>query len=230
MKSRKRSWTREEVILAMDLYLDKGMAQQEDWDELSAYLRGLPVEQDLAADPTFRNAQGVRNKLYNIQWLDTDGQQGREKGGEATRAAWEEFKEKQGEVPAEAAAVRRAYADLEHRGQNEPEPDEYEAEEGAVVMRVHRHRERDGQITRRKRDKVLDETGTLACEACGFDSQAAYGIPGIAECHHLKAVSALGPGERTRLSDLRIVCPTCHRIIHSKRPWLTWDELVALVG
>ena len=36
-------------------------------------------------------------------------------------------------------------------------------------------------------------------------------------------------GERTRVRDLRLVCPNCHRLVHSKRPWLTWSELLARV-
>ncbi|WP_368660950.1 hypothetical protein [Paracoccus sp. (in: a-proteobacteria)] len=27
------------------------------------------------------------------------------------------------------------------------------------------------------------------------------------------------------MSDLRMLCPTCHRAIHAIRPWLTVEEL-----
>ena len=230
MKSRKLSWTREEVILALDLYLAKGMATREDWEELSAFLRSLPLERHLAADPRFRNWQGVRNKLYNLQWLHTDGQQGRENAGEMTRSVWEDFGTDQPRVVAEAEAIRNARADLQQRGQEEPESDEYEADESGVVLRTHRQRERDPRLVKKKREKVLADTGALACEACGFDSEAKYGISGIIECHHLRAVSELVPGQKTSLSDLRLLCPICHRIIHAQTPWLRWEELVALVA
>jgi hypothetical protein len=37
------------------------------------------------------------------------------------------------------------------------------------------------------------------------------------------------PGTKTKLSDTRLLCPNCHRLVHSKRPWLSWQELLDLV-
>jgi 5-methylcytosine-specific restriction protein A len=34
------------------------------------------------------------------------------------------------------------------------------------------------------------------------------------ECHHRKPLASLRPGQRTRLSDLALVCPNCHRMLH----------------
>ena len=65
VKSRKQSWTREEVVLALDLFVEQGMATRADRDALSVILRALPIEPDLANEPSFRNWQAVRNKLYN---------------------------------------------------------------------------------------------------------------------------------------------------------------------
>lgn len=228
MKSRKVSWMREEVILALELYLERNMATRADWGALSDFLRRLPVEQHLAEDPKFRNWQGVRNKLYNLQSLDTGGHRGRPNAGAATVSTWAEFERDLGRVRAAAAEVRTGFADLV--AQNGPEMQtvefEYEADESGVVMRTHRSRERDQRLVKRKREAAA----TLACEACGFDSEASYGISGIIECHHLKPVSDLVPGETTRLADLRLVCPNCHRLIHRTRPWLEWDQLLALVS
>jgi 5-methylcytosine-specific restriction protein A len=67
-------------------------------------------------------------------------------------------------------------------------------------------------------------------EACTFDSEEAWGVEGIVDCHHLKAVSDLAPGETTKLADVRLLCPNCHRLVHHRRPWLTWDELIELVA
>jgi len=232
MKSRARSWMREEVILAMDFYLTADdFPNMAACVPLSEYLRALPIERHLAVEGHFRNPQAVRNKFYNLQWLETDGAKGREKGGETTEKTWEEFGGDAPSVAAAAAEVRNAFADVyavELRDGHEI-PDDYEAVEGGLVLKSHYARERDRGLARRKRHQRFTATGTLACEACGFESTARYGIAGVIECHHLKPVSAMEPGETTRLSNVRLLCPNCHRIVHSRRPWLTWSELLASI-
>ena len=73
-----------------------------------------------------------------------------------------------------------------------------EAEEGAVLTRLHRFRERDRGIVDRRKSRALKEHGTLACEECGFDFRKTYGLrgDGYIECHHAQRVSALKPAEK----------------------------------
>ena len=40
----------------------------------------------------------------------------------------------------------------------------------------------------------------------------------------------LKPGEKTKLTDLRIVCANYHRMIRRLRPWKTVAEIKALVS
>lgn len=224
---------REEVVLALDLYWKYGgIAPRSECRTMSALLRALPVDAELARnDPSFRGPRSVENKLYNLQYLATAGERGRANGGQVDRDVWAEFGEEREAVAAAANEVRAALADLTLLPDSDPSPsDDYEANEGSVVIKTHRTRERDRKIGQKKRDAVLAATGTLACEACAFDSAARYGVPGIVECHHLKAVSALKPGEKTKPSDLRLLCPNCHRLVHSRRPWMTWSQLIQLVG
>jgi hypothetical protein len=125
----------DEVVLALDLYLREGMAHRADWDALSNELRALPVEQHLAVDQTFRNWEGVRNKLYNLQWLDTDGAQGRENAGAPTIAVWGEFGRDAQRVADAAMVIRHAFDDA--RLQTEQvvvDDDDYEADESVVVV------------------------------------------------------------------------------------------------
>jgi predicted HNH restriction endonuclease len=42
--------------------------------------------------------------------------------------------------------------------------------------------------------------------------------------------SGLALGETTRLSDLRPLGQNCHRIVHSRRPWLPWSDLLVLIA
>jgi 5-methylcytosine-specific restriction protein A len=215
-------------VLALELYLREGVVGLGRCRLLSEELRSLPIEQHLAADPSFRNTQSVRSKLYNLQWLDTDGARGRPNAGTQTVAVWEHFGGDAHRVEVEAREIRRALADAEYI-EEAAEDDDYEVDESAVKVVAHRRRERDHGLVHRKRHQVLRRTGALACEACGFDSNADWGVEGIVDCHHLKPVSELEPGRKTRLADVRLLCPNCHRLVHSCRPWLTWEELLSRV-
>lgn len=230
VSSRKQSWTRDEVVLALDLYLRDGVVGLGSCRPLSEELRSMPIEQHLAADPSFRNTQSVRSKLYNLQWLDTDGVRGRPNAGAQTVAVWEHFADDMSRVEAEAREIRRALADAEQHESSGADDEDYEVDESAVKIVAHRRRERDQGLVHRKRRQVLRRTGALACEACGFDSEAEWGVEGIIECHHLAPVSELEPGRTTRLADVRLLCPNCHRLVHSRRPWLKWGELLSKVG
>lgn len=228
MPSRKQSWTRDEVVLALELYLRLGVVGLGSCLSLSGELRSLPIERHLAADQSFRNTQSVRSKLYNLQWLDTDGARGRPNAGATTVAVWERFGRDQPRVEAEAVEIRRALADAADHDDASTD-DDYEVDESAVKVVAHRRRERDQGLVLRKRRQVLRRTSALACEACGFDSHAEWNVEGIVECHHLTPVSELEPGRTTKLADVRLLCPNCHRLVHSRRPWLTWGELLGLV-
>lgn len=52
---------------------------------------------------------------------------------------------------------------------------EYEGEEGGVLLKLHRSRERDSKLVRRKRVDVLKRAGGLACEVCSLDLAHAMG-------------------------------------------------------
>lgn len=54
------------------------------------------------------------------------------------------------------------------------DPDE-EFQEGAVPTRLHKRRERDLKASAKKQAAVLQETGKLQCEACGFDFASTCG-------------------------------------------------------
>ncbi|WP_309472705.1 HNH endonuclease [Phaeobacter gallaeciensis] len=108
-----------------------------------------------------------------------------------------------------------------------PDEDIYEASEGRVLTRVHSYRERDRAIVKRKKKSHLKKFGRLQCEACDFDFLEQYGErgEGFIECHHTKPVSDLQPGEKTKLSELVLLCANCHRMVHAARPWWTMEQL-----
>lgn len=107
-----------------------------------------------------------------------------------------------------------------------PPVEPYEGEEGGVIMRLHKRYERDPKLVRQKRNAAA-AAGTLACEVCGFDFEAAYGVlgAGYIEVHHTKPVHTLTAGAKTKLADLALLCANCHRMAHRTRDSRT---LVAL--
>ncbi|WP_370157507.1 HNH endonuclease [Bradyrhizobium ottawaense] len=64
-----------------------------------------------------------------------------------------------------------------------------------------------------------------------FNFSAKYGERGhgFIECHHARPVSNLQPGEKTKLDDLILLCANCHRMVHSRRPWLSLEELRQII-
>jgi len=98
--------------------------------------------------------------------------------------------------------------------------------EGEPRMFFHLRRERDAGLVRAKRAAARNAAGQLECEVCGFVAQLAY--PGIAaevcEVHHRKPLRELAESPETRLADLAVLCPNCHRAIHQTKPMLSLEE------
>ena len=114
---------------------------------------------------------------------------------------------------------------------SEYEEDDEEFEEGRVLTKLHKIRERSPSVSRRKKAEVLKITGKLECEVCGFNFHSFYGDigQGVAECHHTKPVSELQKGEKTKLSELSILCANCHRIIHKSKPMFSVAQLKNII-
>jgi 5-methylcytosine-specific restriction protein A len=106
-----------------------------------------------------------------------------------------------------------------------------EAEEGRVATAMHLRYERNSALVQAKKRRALAMLGKLACESCGFNFRERYGErgDGYIECHHTRPVHALKPGDKTKFEDLRLLCSNCHRMVHAKRPWLTIDQLTAVL-
>lgn len=99
--------------------------------------------------------------------------------------------------------------------------------EGNPRLVVHLRRERNLAIIKAKKDAILQATGKLCCEACGFDFKEIYGEfgDGFCEVHHLQPLSKADGVVKTELRDLAIVCSNCHRIIHRTDQMLSVSSL-----
>jgi hypothetical protein len=94
--------------------------------------------------------------------------------------------------------------------------------EGHAVDRRFLSLKRNRAIVRtcKKRDEFV-------CQACGYKLE----IDGrfVIECHHLNPLSVVGKG-KVHLKDLVSLCPTCHRVAHTKKTPIPIAELAKIVN
>jgi 5-methylcytosine-specific restriction enzyme A len=238
-ESRNPPWSRDELILALDLYIrSKGNPPGKGSTgvlELSELLNRMSahVAHDAAK---FRNPNGVYMKVMNFRRFDPhyteQGKKGLQRGGKLEQQVWKDFASHVVELSEVGEAIRSAVAEETIPIASKEEDEEVaEAEEGRILTRIHRARERNGELVAAKKAAAVKTHGGLRCESCSFDFQKIYGArgAGFMEAHHLKPLSTLRPGDKTRLDDLALLCSNCHRMIHAKRPWLSMAQLKALI-
>ncbi|MCC0567529.1 hypothetical protein M4D57_14425 [Brevibacillus borstelensis] len=80
--------------------------------------------------------------------------------------------------------------------------------------------------------RAAKERYGYTCCICNFNFEETYGElgAGYIECHHLNPLSERSSEEwteelKTNIEGIRVVCSNCHRIIHSKRPALSIEEV-----
>lgn len=88
--------------------------------------------------------------------------------------------------------------------------------EGNLVLRTHLHRERSRALVMQAKANFIAKHGHLFCEVCGFDFEATYGELGakFIEAHHEEPLGQKAESSVTHTSQLRMVCPNCHRMLH----------------
>ena len=237
-KPRNPSWTRDELILALELYIDLRGKLPDQTDErvieLSNELRTLSLSEN-ANSGTFRNPNGVAMKLGNFRRFDplqiAEGKTGLSRGGKLEEQIWNEFANDIPFLKATTSAIRSFLVKGNLPDLPGEDEGELEASEGRLLARVHLYRERDHKISKKKKDKVFKQTGHLKCEGCNFDFFERYGERGFQfiECHHTKPLSLYDGEMTTKEEDLALVCANCHRIIHRGKPWLGIEELKAIL-
>lgn len=235
---RNPDWSRDELILALHLYLAHRSSppgkRHPKTTELSALLSKMHRLLGSVGTPTLRNPEGVYLKMMNFRAIDpqyvNQGKVGMKGGGALDRAVWNEFSGRADALALEAdaieTAVRAAKANIVA---GLPEPGDYEGDEGGVILALHKRYERDRKLVRLKK-QAASEAGALKCEVCTFDFKEAYGEigSGFAEVHHRKPVHNMLSGSKTRLDDLAILCANCHRMAHRRAGTLPIEELAEI--
>jgi len=213
------NWAWDELILVLDLYFREQSppfsVNHPDVIELSRTLRSLPLFPIDQRQATFRNPSAVDLKLKNFLYIDSDGSAGLSRYSATDKRIYEEFAGDRDRLAAVAVAIRRGIGDPAAAVPDET-LDDVEAPEGRILLRLHRVRERSQELARKRKQLALRQHGALQCAACGFDFKTVYGDlgDGFIECHHTVPVSQLRPGQKTKVSDLALVCANCHRMLH----------------
>lgn len=228
-------WSRDEHILALAFYLQHQPhipgKDSPEVKRLSDLLNALQQRLGESTSATFRNPAGVYMKLMNFRRFDpSHSGVGLAHGNKDEETVWSLYANKPHELKALAEHIASFSTESSANSETLPElsDDEEEGNEGRLLSRVHRYRERDRNLVKRKKEKFIAQHSRLFCEACGFDFAKTYGEHGrdFIECHHTKPVSELSTNETTKLSELVMLCSNCHRIVHRKKPWLSFSELV----
>lgn len=231
MNSRPPAWSRDELILALDLYLRVGKARQHDPQVigLSQILRSARGA-DLS-DRSLRSPDSVHLKLQNFLRSDPSYRgTGMAAGNKLEAEVWAEFGRDPERLRTVASAIRDVMAATDQTDDGASE--DIEAPEGRLLALYHRTRERSRELVHEKKAHAVRTKRALACEVCDFDFAARYGQRGIGfiECHHKLPLSSISRGATTKLADLALVCSNCHSMLHRGRPWPSVEELRRYLG
>jgi 5-methylcytosine-specific restriction protein A len=230
-------WHRDEIILALDLYsrLEPGQisSTNSNIQELSQVLNQLPIHDIRPDEAKFRNPNGVSLKLSNFLAIDSSYHGvGMQSFSKLDKKVFEEFEADTTRLHRIANRIREVSSDLKLSNQlylisEDEESEKIEVKEGAVIYKLHKYRERDSKIIRKKKENDFLRLGKLPCEACSFDFYQKYGQLGhkYIECHHRTPLSDFSSSTTTTLQDLALVCSNCHRMLHRKVDTLSVEKL-----
>ena len=226
-------WTREETILALNLYFECEGRIPSGSDPrvqaLSETLRAFPHHSFAARKASFRNPDGVAFKLQNLRQVATG--KGLGNVSRTDREVWKEFGSDPERVKAYAQLIATG---IEVLNEVKEEPAEYEVfAEGRILTETHIRRERDPRLRSRLIEKRRADSA-LFCEICERKDQTT--IPELAdaifEAHHIQPL-ALGQERQTKLSDLALLCACCHKLIHRaiaiEGKWLSIVEAKSII-
>ncbi len=117
--------------------------------------------------------------------------------------------------------LRQYFNSFEPTSEDPAHPDSFAALEGHASMHLHLRRERSQALTKAAKEYFrANNDGKLFCEACGMNPTIVYGMKSrsIIEAHHKLPLSAIETPRVTTVHDFTMLCPSCHKAIHSFSP------------
>ncbi|QIK55117.1 HNH endonuclease [Dysgonomonas sp. HDW5B] len=237
---RNPKWHRDEIILALDLYFRTKpgniSAKNPEVVKLSKILNKLPIHDVFVVNNEFRNPNGVSLKMSNFLAIDPGYPgKGMVSYSKLDAEVFEEFVDSKELLHKLALKIRNAVGNSNLLIQLSKIEDDIEAgyktKEGSILYKLHKYRERNSAIVKKKKNKYFRENGKLECEVCGFNFNEIYGDlgNGYIECHHKIALSQLDVEAITELDDLALVCANCHRMLHRNMSFMDIRDLKLIV-
>lgn len=229
------NWTREELILTLDLYFDLDQGQMHkghpDVIRISNELRDLKIHQEIPDPIKFRNPSGISRRLGNFKTMDSgyDGE-GLANSGKLAKAIFEEFNHHRDKLRKEAHLIRQLYLNpkIEKHIVGAERKVNYRSE---FLFLFHKNRETDPLVIKVKKEMVLSNSKSLKCEVCGFDSISFYGELGddLMEIHFNKELKTQPGLESSSMEDFIIVCCNCHKALDKNFNLINSDELKKII-
>lgn len=161
-RKRNPPWIRDELILALDLYMSNPISppgkDSRVVAELSETLNAMGQLLGRGDLPKYRNANGVYMNMMNFRRFDPDyrsaGRKGLTRGNRLEEEVWNKFAGDPDRLVKVAAAIRAAVAEFPAGSISETEEDDQtEAAEGQLLTRLHRYRERDRKLVKKRKTK-----------------------------------------------------------------------------
>lgn len=215
------TWTRDETILALDLLYLHGKPvdrRHQEVRQLSELLRRVAIHPAQSRTEKFRNPDGVALKLQNLFSAVEPG-----RGLTYSKTDLEivtAFPKARKSELAEIARLLRLSL-LTHEPYQAPVDEEEVFIEGQWFTARHRYRD----IRLRKR--LLQSSPQLRCEICDFSPPNFERSiqESFFEAHHRIPISAAEGTVGTKVSDMALLCASCHRFIHrliaTEKRWVT---------
>ena len=215
-------WTRDEVILALDVMINaRGESLGMDDPrilELSALLNRLPIIPLGKRPDTFRNVAGVRRQILTFAWSIKKNKVAPHVG-DVFYNVYKESLDKLEWLHEVAMAIRKC-ENMVQEITFDNALDENSFPEGIILGHLHRHLERvKGQVYIECKKK---------CCACGICQDHIYQVTDnvkLLEPHFLRPPETYCADMVLGGVDFIPVCPNCHHILHQIRPWLGRNDV-----
>lgn len=209
----KASFTRDEVILALDvLYFSENgrvSADSAEIKELSLLLNRLPIHPLENRRADFRNATGIARQIMLYRSSCNVGKRDPHVGIQFFTVAFE-YEDRMAELHSIAKAIRRNEAAFVSQFGAPLEDDGFP--EGILLGHLHRI------IERRDGAKLVMKD---YCEVCNSRPTLCYRNSGqLLQNHLVVAPTLMDYSKKYRADSFLTVCPTCHAALHRYRPWL----------
>jgi len=223
MIKRNPPWTRDELILALDLYTRYNPSRitnkHREVIALSKILKKLPLHKKIPDRKHFRNPNSVFMRLKTFISCDphTKGK-GLTHANKLEKRIWKEFSRDIETLNKIASAIRSLANSPLIKTLNSPFEEEDACPAGKLLYRFHKKLEASRKMNERKKKR----SGVLKCELCGFDFEEKYGPvgKGYIEVHHKIPLHELRPQRKARMAHLMLICSNCHRIVHRQLGFL----------